>query len=146
MVKRIIRFIILLVGCIIFTSGGCFDYTLNLGGSYNFAQVNSLERVIGKSETKGVSSILIPPDVILVVYNNDFIIVKQQVFDEQKLTHLEKFNYWIILKRVNVELGPFTCDEFIKMCNVHNIPNKVYNHIYDVQSYKENKIVDLIDE
>ncbi len=143
MVKKIISFCIIIVGYIIFTSGGCSDYTLNLGGGYNFAQVNSLERVIGKSKVKGVSSILIPPDVILVVYNDDFIIVKQQIFNERTLKHLEKFNYWIILKRVSVELGPFACDEFIKMCNIHNIPNILYDHVFEVNSYENYDVIEL---
>jgi hypothetical protein len=102
------------------------DFTKDLGDGYFYRfEGGELNDILGKGE--------IPATVLEYAFNDDFIIAEQKPKLPQDPLYDNEYNYnnganslyyWIIIKKQNLVLGPFSYLEYIKVKNENKITLK----------------------
>ena len=107
------------------------DSTEKLGNDYFYRNEGSEIKDILCNKANGGE---IPATVIAYDFDDDFIIAKQKpklpqdpLYDKDYKynTGDKDFYYWLIVKNVNLILGPFNLDEFNIQRSKQKVPNKL---------------------
>lgn len=119
----------LYIGIILFSIGcGPVDYTEELSGSYYYASESADNSIIVKHISKEGDK-YIPCNVVDYVYNDDFILAKQEPqsscfsgIDSTKYGS-EQYYYWIIVHNKSLISGPFTYAEYLMYREYYAVPD-----------------------